>query len=175
MMICPGSTGTSEVPYATPEWVEAMGKNYNADPDNQNKVFKGMTIFLTFRVEADPKFGIDQDIYFATHLVNRVYQPDSTLLSKEDAEKKSDFILTATPSVWKKMIKKEVGFVSAFMTNKIKLDKGSAPKGIGLAPKSPAVVGAFNKIDTEWPDEMTPQRLQEYKAKVAEFRQRLGI
>jgi len=37
-----------------------------------------------------------------------VYQPDSTLLSKEEAEKKSDFILTATPSVWKKMIKKEV-------------------------------------------------------------------
>ncbi len=138
-----------------------MGKNYNADPDNQNKVFKGMTIFLTFRVEADPKFGIDQDIYFATHLVNGVHQPDSTLLSKEDAEKKSDFILTATPSVWKKKM--------------IKLDKGSAPKVIGLAPKSPAVVGAFNKIDTEWPDEMTPQRLQEYKAKVAEFRQRLRI
>jgi hypothetical protein len=45
----------------------------------------------------------------------------------------------------------------------------------GLAPKSPAVVGAFNKIDTEWPDEMSPQRLQEYKAKVAEFRQRLKV
>ena len=42
-----------------------------------------------------------------------------------------------------------MGSVSAFMTNKIKLDKGSAPKVIGLAPKSPAVVGAFNKIDTE--------------------------
>ena len=163
------------LPYATPEWVEAMGKNYNADPDNQNKIFKGMNIFLTFRVEADPKFGIDQDIYFATHLVNGVYQPDSTLLSKADAEKKSDFILTASPSVWKKMIKKEVGFVSAFMTNKIKLDKGSPPKVIALAPKSGAVVGAFNKIDTEWPDEMSPQRLQEYKAKVTEFRQRLKV
>jgi hypothetical protein len=113
--------------------------------------------------------------YFATHLVNGVYQPDSTLLSKEDAEKKSDFILTASPSVWKKMIKKEVGFVSAFMTNKIKLDKGSPPKVIALAPKSGAVVGAFNKIDTEWPDEMSPQRLQEYKAEVAEFRKRLKV
>jgi len=163
------------LPYATPEWVEDMGKNYNADPDNQNKIFKGMTIFLTFRVEADPKFGIDRDIYFATHLVNGVYQSDSTLLSKEDAEKKSDFILTASPSVWKKMIKKEVGFVSAFMTNKIKLDKGSAPKVIALAPKSGAVVGAFNKIDTEWPDDMSPQRLQEYKVMVAQFRQRLRV
>ncbi len=42
------------------------------------------------------------------------------------------------------MINKEVGFVSAFMTNKIKLDRGSAPKVIALAPKSGAVVGAFN-------------------------------
>ena len=51
--------------------------------------------------------------------------------------------------VAQEVVRKEVGFVSAFMTNKIKLDKGSAPKVIGLAPKSPAVVGAFNKIDTE--------------------------
>jgi putative sterol carrier protein len=94
---------------------------------------------------------------------------------EEDADKKSDFILTATPSVWKKMIKKEVGFVSAFMTNKIRLDKGSPPKIVALAPKSGAVVGAFNKIDTEWPDEMSPQRLQEYKAEVAQFRQRLKV
>ena len=150
------------LPYATPEWVEAMGKNYNANPDNHNKTFKGMNIFLTFRVEADPKFGIEKDIYFATHLENGVYQADSTLLSKEDAEKKSDFILAATPTIWKKVINKEVGFVSAFMTGKIKLDKGAAPRVISLAPKSPAVVDAFNKIDTEWPDEMSPQRLQEY-------------
>jgi len=163
------------LPYATPEWVEAMGTNYNADPDNQNKVFKGMTIFLTFRVLADSKFGLDNDICFATHLVNGVYQPDSTLLSKEEAERKSDFILAAPPAIWKKVIRKEVGFVSAFMTGKIKLDKGSAPKVIALAPKSPAVVEAFYKIDTEWPDEMSPLRLEEYKSKIAEFRQRLKI
>ena len=61
------------------------------------------------------------------------------------------------------------------LSNKIKLDKGSAPKVIALAPKSGAVVGSFYEIDTEWPDEMSPQRLQEYKAKVAEFRQRLKV
>jgi hypothetical protein len=37
------------------------------------------------------------------------------------------------------------------------------------------VVGSFYKIDTEWPDDMSPQRLQEYKAMVAEFRQRLKV
>jgi len=61
------------------------------------------------------------------------------------------------------------------LSNKIKLDKGSPAKVIALAPKSGAVVGSFYKIDTEWPDDMSPQRLQEYKAMVAEFRQRLMV
>lgn len=96
--------------------------------------------------------------------MNGVCHPDSSLLSKEDVEKNSSFILTATPSVHKRVIKKEVGSVSVFVTNKAKLNKGSATKVMGLATRIPAVAGDFNKIATEWPDEMSPQRLQEYKA-----------
>ena len=163
------------MPYATPEWVEAIAKNYRDNPENQNKIFKGMTIFLSFRIQADPKFGLDEDIYFGTHLEDRVLQDDSALISKEDSEKKADFILSAPPETWKRVIRKEEGFVSAFMTGKIKLDKGEAPKMIALASKSPAIVELFKKIDTEWPDEMSPQRLDEYKAQVKEFRGRLGV
>ena len=163
------------IPYTTPEWVEAIAKNYRDNPENQNKIFKGMTIFLSFRIQADPKFGLDEDIYFGTHLEDGVLQDDSTLISKEDSEKKADFILSAPPETWKRVIRKEEGFVSAFMTGKIKLDKGEAPKMIALASKSPAIVELFKKIDTEWPDEMSPQRLDEYKAQVKEFRGRLGV
>ncbi len=102
-------------------------------------------------------------------------QDDSALISKEDSEKKADFILSAPPETWKRVIRKEEGFVSAFMTGKIKLDKGEAPKMIALASKSPAIVELLKKIDTEWPDEMSPQRLDEYKAQVKEFRGRLGV
>ena len=163
------------IPYATPEWVEDMGKNYRADPDNAGKIFKGMTIFLAFRIQADPKFGLDEDIDFGTHIVDGVLQDDSVLLSKEESEQKADFIVTAPPSVWKKVIRKQEGFVSAFMTGKIGLDKGEAPKIIALAAKSPAVVECFYKTDTEWPDEMSPQRLEEYRAQVKEFRERLKV
>jgi len=69
-----------------------------------------------------------------------------------------------TPSAW-----------TSFMTGKITLAKGEAPKIIALASKSPALVDAFNKVDTEWPDNMSPQRLEEYKAQVKEFRERLGV
>ncbi len=163
------------VPYATPEWVAQAGKNYSANPENAEKTFRGMNIFLTFRVLAEPKFGLHNDVYFAMHLQNGVLQPDSTLVSKTDAFAKSDFVVSATPDVWKSVIKKQKGFISAFMTGKIKLDKGNPTRMVSLASKSSAVVEAFYRVDTEWPDEMSPQRLAEYEARVSEFRQRLGV
>ena len=163
------------IPYATPEWVANVGNNYKANPDNQNKTFKGMTIFLTFRILADPKFGIAKDIYFCNDLANGALQDDSALISKEDAENQSDFILSATPQIWKKLIRKEQGFVSSFMSGKIKLDKGSTARIISLASKSGALIETFYKVDTEWPNEMSPQRLEQYKAQVKAFREKLKV
>ncbi len=163
------------IPYATPEWLAEVAKNYQANPDNQNKTFKDMTIFLTFRILADTKFGIDKDIYFCNYLINGALQAESGLLSKEEAERKSDFILSASPEIWKRLIQKQQGFIALVMTAKIKLDKGLAPKLLSLAPKSGPLIEVFNKVDTEWPDEMSPQRLEEYKAQVAIFRERLKV
>jgi putative sterol carrier protein len=161
--------------YATPEWIAAVAESYRANPENQDKIFKGMSIFLSFRIQADPKFGLDEAIDFGTHVEDGVLQDDSVLMSSEDSESKADFILTATPQIWKRLIQKEEGFISSFMTGKITLDKGEAPKIIALASKSPALVDTFNRVDTEWPDEMFPERLSEYKAQVKEFRERLGV
>ncbi len=163
------------IPYATPEWVEAMAKNYRDDPENANTTFKGLSLFITFRILADPRFGLDEDICFSTHIDDGVLRDDSALISKDDAERKSDFILSATPDIWKTVIKKEEGFVSAFMTGKIKLDKGDPAEVVALAPRSPAVVECFHNVEAEWPDEMSPQRLEQYKAQVREFRNRLGV
>jgi len=163
------------LPYTTPEWLEAVGKNYRANPENQNKTFKGMNIFLCFRVLEDSKLGIDKDVYFSLHLKDGALQDDSVLLSKSDAEEKSDFILSATPQAWKKVIRKEQGFVSAFMTGKIKLDKGLAPRILSLASKSGAVIEPFYKVDTEWPDDMSPQRLEQYRAQLKDIREKLKI
>lgn len=163
------------LPYVTPEWLVQAGNNYRANPENAEKTFRGMNIFLTFRVLADPKFGLHNDICFAMHLENGVLQPDSALVSMTDALAKSDFVVSAMPEVWKAVIKKHKGFIAAFMTGKIKLDKGNPTRMVSLASKSSAVVEAFYKIDTEWPDEMSPQRLSEYEARVSEFRQKLGV
>ncbi len=51
--------------YLTPEWLQAVAKNYRDNPDNAAKYFKGLTMFMTFRVLADAKFQLDKDIYWA--------------------------------------------------------------------------------------------------------------
>jgi long-chain acyl-CoA synthetase len=163
------------IPYLTPEWIDDMAKRFRANPDNAEKTFKDMTIFLTFRIQADPAFGLEKDIYMAAHMKDGVLQDDSTHLSKEEAEKKSDFILSAPIPTWKKVIQKEEGFVADFMGGKIKLDQGDAPKMIQLGTKAPAVVEAFNQVVTEWPDEMSPERLEEYRAQLNKYRAEQGI
>mgnify|MGYP001585463482 CR=1 FL=1 len=85
--------------YATQEWLEAAASNYRANPDNQSKHFKGLSMVLTFRVVTDPGFGIERDIYFSFHIENGVLQPDSGFLTSSQAKEKSTYIAAAAPGV----------------------------------------------------------------------------
>jgi hypothetical protein len=49
------------------------------------------------------------------------------------------------------------------------------PKLLGLAPESGALIEVFNKLDTGWPNETSPQRLEEYKAQDKTFREKLKV
>lgn len=152
--------------YATQEWLAAVIKNYQDNPDNQNKYFKGLSMILTFRVNADPGFGIDRDIYFGVHIEDGVIQPDSGFFTADQAREKSTYIAAAKPGIWKRIIQKKDGFVANFMTSKVKLDQGSTIKFIPLGSKAPALIENFFKVDTQWPDEMLPEQLAEYKNKI---------
>ena len=161
--------------YHTPEWVAALVENYKKNPDNEKKHFKGMTIFLVFGNVGEPELGIDKTIYHSAHVVDGAIQDDTAHLSEAEAMEKADFVLTGPLEVWKRVILKKEGFVSAFMTGKIKLDKGEAPKIIALASKAPQLVAVFGDIQTEWPDEMSPERREEYRAQLNEFRAKTGV
>lgn len=133
-----------------------------------------MSMVLTFRVLPDAKFGLDDDIYFSFHIENGILQADSGFLNAAEARRKSTYIVSALPSTWKRIIRKKEGFVACFMTGKVKLDQGSAVKFIPLGGKAPALVENFYKVNTQWPDEMTPEELTKYKEVVAGFRAKLN-
>lgn len=159
--------------YATREWLEAAARNYVANPDNQGKHFKGLSMVLTFRVLPDPQFGIEKDLYFGFHIEDGALQQDSGFTTAAEARKKSTYIVAASPVIWKKILQKKEGFIANFMSGKVKLDQGSTIKFIPLGGKAPALVENFYKVDTQWPDEMTPEQLSAYQADMRAFLEKL--
>ena len=164
------------VPYPMPEWLAAVAENYRANPDNQNRFFKGWSYFITYRVLADEKFGLEKDIYFGSHIEDGILQDDDStcLMSPEEAKRKSDFIVSAPADLWKKIIQKKESFMANFMGGRVKLEMGDARTLISLGSRAPALVDNLYKVDTEWPDEMPPERLEGYKARMKQILDSLG-
>ena len=72
-------------------------------------------------------------------------------------------------------MQKESKFLTEFILGKIKLEKGNKVTILGLAPHAPTLVEALTQVEIQFPDEMSPNELAEYKSYLKEFRKNLGI
>lgn len=161
------------VRYCTPEWLEESAKSYQANPKYQ-KEFAKLTLSLYFRVKAEPTWGIDEDIIFGSD-VEKGKLNKLAFFSEETAKEEAEYIVAATPQEWKKILRKESKFVTDFMLGKITLEQGSKIGILGVAPHSNTFVDALTHIEIQFPDEMSPDELEEYRAYMKSFRAELGI
>jgi len=159
--------------YCTPAWLEELEKVYQADPTYQER-FKKLTLVLCFRVQADSSWGIDKDIIFGTFL-DEGRLTRLRFFSEEEAARDATFILTATPHNWKRLLRKETKFVTDFMLGKIKLEQGSKVAILKLAPLSDKLVDFMTSNEIQFPDEMSPDELENYRSHMEEFRSKLGV
>lgn len=161
------------VRYCTPEWLEESAKGYQANPRYQ-KEFAKLTLTLCFRVKVEPAWGIDEDIIFGGDIekgkLNKL-----AFFSEEAAKEEAEYIVAATPQEWKKILRKESKFVTDFMLGKITLEQGSKVGILGVAPHSNTFVDALTQIEIQFPDEMSPDELDEYRAYMKSFRAELGV
>jgi hypothetical protein len=159
--------------YCTPEWLESSAEAYRADPKYQQAMAK-LSTKLGLVIKAEPRWGIEQDIIMAAFL-NQGELEALAFLSEEDARREAEFLLGATPQEWKKILRKESKFVTDFMLGKITLEQGSKVGVLAIAPHSATFVDALTQSELQFPDEMSPEELDEYRAYVEEFRARLGV
>lgn len=159
--------------YCTPEWLEEGAKGYHANPKYQ-KEFEKLSITLCFRVKAEPAWGIDEDIIFGAD-VQKGKLIKLAFFSEEAAKNEAEYILVATPQEWKKIIRKESKFITDFMLAKITLEQGSKVGILGVAPHANTLVDVLNPVEIQFPDEMTTDELNKYRAYVEEFRVELGV
>jgi putative sterol carrier protein len=159
--------------WCTPEWLEESAEHYRSKPEFEQKLRK-LSVKVCFRVKADPSWGIDKDILFGT-AVDAGKLTKIGFFSEEDAKKEADYILSATPEEWKKILRKESKFLGDFMLGRIKLEMGSKVGIVGLAPYANTLVDALTQVEIQFPDEMSEDELSKYKAHMEEFRGNLGV
>jgi len=95
--------------------------------------------------------------------------------SETEAQKRSEFILAATPQIWKGILRKDTKFISEFMLGKVKLESGSKPGLLKITPCANHFIDALTQFPLQFPDEMSDEELDTYRADLAGFREKAGV
>ena len=159
--------------YCTPQWLDESGKFYQSNPEFREKL-KKLSVKMCYRVKAEPAWGIDQDIIFGM-FIDKGELTKIGFFAEEQALKEADYIISATPQEWKKILRKQSKFVTDFMLGKIKLEHGSKVGVLGVAPHANTVVDLLTQVDLQFPDEMSAEELAQYRSQMETFRAGLGV
>jgi hypothetical protein len=159
--------------YCTPQWLEESAKMYRSNPALQEKL-KKLTAKMCYRVKAEPEWGIDRDIIFGAFF-EQGQLTKLEFFKEEDVTQEADYLMAATPQVWKKILRKERKFVTDFMLGNIKLEHGSKVGVLGVAPHANNIVDSLTPSELQFPDELSAEELAQYRSQMEEFRASLGV
>lgn len=176
--------------YVSPEWLEDLHNSYKEDPTNFD-FFKGRTahgMILAYVVKADPQFALDSDIIFTNffmggELVETKFAPIDEAYQRLGGEEYKEYFLISSTSVdWKRVIQRKDKFITNLMTkapgenyHKIECVVGDKVAIVSLAPYADRLVACLARVETIWPDEMSPTDLRKHVEYVKEFRATLGV
>ena len=159
--------------YCSPEWLEESAKLYLATNRYENAL-KKVSTKIFYRISAEPAWGIEKDIIFGAE-VDAGKLLELSFFSEAESQQRADFILAATPQVWKEILRKDKKFISEFMLGKVKLESGSKPGLLKITPYANHFVDALTQFELQFPDEMSPDELEAYRADLSKFRESAGV
>jgi hypothetical protein len=159
--------------YCSPEWLEESARLYRAT-DRFENALKKITTKIFYRIAAEPSWGINQDIVFGA-VVEEGKLLELSFYSEVDAQKIADFILAASPQVWKGILRKDKKFISEFMLGKVTLESGSKTGLLKITPYANHFVDALTQFELQFQDEMTSDEVETYQADLIEYREKAGL
>jgi putative sterol carrier protein len=161
--------------YATSEWLEEVAKTYRSDPANEQMLKRLKSVTFVFRIAAEQRFGIDPDLYFMQRLEDGVLK-EIKFVNAEEGKKIATWVVGGPFSVWRDVIQKKLKFTTAIIQGKLKVEAGDqAAIIVRVGPVGLQAATAYTNTETIWPDQMSPDDLAAYKAKVNNFRKKLGV
>jgi len=159
--------------YCSPEWLEESARQYRANEHLQNAL-KKVTTKIFYRISAEPAWGIEKDIIFGAE-VDAGNLLELAFFSEAEAQKRSEFILAATPQLWKGILRKDTKFISEFMLGKVKLESGSKTALLKITPYANHFVDALTQFPLQFQDEMSADEMDLFRADLSRFRETAGV
>jgi len=159
--------------YCSPEWLEESAKLYRAT-DHFENALKKVTTKIFYRITAEPAWGIEKDIIFGAE-VNAGKLLELSFFSEAETKNRAEFILSATPQVWKGILRKDKKFISEFMLGKVKLESGSKPGLLKITPYANHFIDALTQFPLQFSDEMSAEELDTYRTDLSGFRETAGV
>lgn len=159
--------------YCSPEWLEESARLYRASDRFEDALSK-VSAKLYIRITAEPAWGIDKDIIFGAEMeAGKLLE--LSYYSEADTQKRADFVLSASPQVWKGMLRKEKKFIAEFMLGKVKLESGSKPGLLKITPYANHFIDSLTQFELQFQDEMSPEELATYRADLSAYREKAGV
>jgi putative sterol carrier protein len=153
----------------TPEWIDAYEKLVQGDAEYREAAagWEGTVVIHTL---AEPSVGMDEDSYMLMDLWHgdcRKIRP----VPKEVGES-ADYVITGSYHVWKQANNAEIDTNKAMMQGKLKL-KGNLATIVRYVQASTRLTQLSSQMETRFPDEISPEELEELKQFGEEFKERL--
>jgi putative sterol carrier protein len=160
--------------YCTPDWLKESKEIYNSNPLAKEKL-KKLSAKMAYRVKAEPSWGINKDVYFCAYFESGELHK-LELVSKEAAND-AQYLMAATPKVWKNVLTKKSKFITDFMLGRIKLDNGSKVGVLTVAPHANDIVAALDPpgMNLVFSDDLPSVELEQYRSNMVAFRKELGV
>jgi len=157
--------------YPQPEWVDDSVAKYD---EGFEKKLASLSGSFAFQINALPDWGINDDLFISMKLeAGKLIEFKHC--SKDYAFENSDFVLAAAPPAWKRILTKKDKFVGAFMGGRVKLEKGDTVGALALGPHANTLVDVLTQVELKFPDDLSGEELESFKAELAQKRSDLGI
>ena len=157
--------------YPQPEWVDDSVAFYNEEFEKKLASLSGK---FAFQINAEPDWGIEGDLFISMALEAGKLQ-EFKHCSKDYAFDTADFVLSATPPAWKRILTNKDKFVGAFMGGRVKLEKGDTVGALALGPHANTLVDVLTQVDLTFPDDLSPEDLEAFKTEFIQKRSDRGI
>jgi putative sterol carrier protein len=155
----------------SPEWIALYEKAVQTD-DIYKEAAKDWEGSVVVHVQAAPEMGIDEDLYLFMDLWHGDCR--SMRLVPKDAGEAGDFVITGSMDRWLQVARKQLDTIKGMMQGKLKL-KGDLPTIVRAVKAAARLVDIIADLNTIYPDELTPEQVEDLKSWIVPLREKFGV